>query len=82
MILQVTDVVILEVKELHQEHIVELLIVQNHQLPWINLILQVLEKNSADFKSGYTTVSAGVGTGVKGGLPVMWTASKTWVRGK
>jgi RHS repeat-associated protein len=39
-------------------------------------------KNSADFKSGYTTVSAGVGTGVKGGLPVMWTASKTWVRGK
>ncbi|AZA77617.1 RHS repeat-associated core domain-containing protein [Chryseobacterium sp. G0186] len=38
-------------------------------------------RNSADFKAGYTTISTSAGSGV-GVSPVMWTGSKTWVRGK
>lgn len=39
-------------------------------------------RNSQTTKNGYTTSSIGIGKGVKGGLPIMWSASKTWVHGK
>ncbi|SHL71506.1 RHS repeat-associated core domain-containing protein, partial [Chryseobacterium contaminans] len=40
-------------------------------------------RNTQTVKTGYSTISTSVGLGTKGGFsPVMWTASKTWVRGK
>ncbi|MGX9987247.1 hypothetical protein [Soonwooa purpurea] len=39
-------------------------------------------RNSSDNRAGYTTESLGVGRSLKGGIPVMWTASQTWVFGK
>ena len=38
-------------------------------------------RNTQTVKNGYSTISTSVGPGV-GVSPVMWTASKTWVRGK
>jgi hypothetical protein len=38
-------------------------------------------RNTADSNTGYITIGRSAGSSIRGGLPVMWTASKTWVRG-